>query len=135
MIGPDTTLTAAGADAESEAAPRVTRSRPSTAWAGLAAIVCVAVLGYLPFAVYADTTNLLVDFFLLLIMASMWNLLAGYAGLVSVGQQAFIGLGAYCVVILASHSTSPFLAIPVATIATGAVGLLVWWLVSRLRRG
>ena len=28
-------------------------------------------------------------------MAQMWNLLAGYAGLVSIGQQAFIGLGAY----------------------------------------
>src|SRR5258708_906209 len=68
-------------------------------------------------------------------MASMWNLLAVYAGLVSVGRQAFSGLGAYCVVILDSHSTSPFLAIPVATIATGAVGLLVWWLVSRLRSG
>ena len=135
MIGPVTTLTTGGGVAESAAAPRVTRSRPSTAWAGLAAIACVAVLGYLPFAVYADTTNLLVDFFLLLIMASMWNLLAGYAGLVSVGQQAFIGLGAYCVVIMASHGTSPFLAIPVATIATGAVGLLVWRPVSRLRSG
>jgi ABC-type branched-subunit amino acid transport system permease subunit len=48
---------------------------------------------------------------------------------------AFIGPGAYCVVILASHGTSPFLAIPVATIAAGTVGLLVWWLVSRLRSG
>ena len=29
-------------------------------------------------------------------LAQYWNLLAGYAGLVSVGQQAFVGLGAYC---------------------------------------
>ena len=28
-------------------------------------------------------------------LASLWNLLAGYAGLVSVGQQAFVGLGGY----------------------------------------
>ncbi len=115
--------------------PRVTRSRRSTAWAGLAAVACVAVLGYLPYLVYSDTTNLLANFFLLLIMASMWNLLAGYAGLVSVGQQAFIGLGAYFVVILANHGSSPFLAIPAATIATGVIGLPVWWLVSRLRSG
>ncbi|HEY2640304.1 MAG TPA: branched-chain amino acid ABC transporter permease [Streptosporangiaceae bacterium] len=137
MTAPDTSL--AGRP-ESQAAgiataPLVTRSRRSTAWAGLVAIACVAVLGYLPFAVYADTTNLLVDFFLLLIMASMWNLLAGYAGLVSVGQQAFIGLGAYAIVLLASHGTSPFLAIPAATIATGVVALPLWWLVSRLRSG
>ena len=28
-------------------------------------------------------------------LASLWNLLAGYGGLVSVGQQAYVGLGAY----------------------------------------
>jgi branched-chain amino acid transport system permease protein len=117
------------------AAGRVTRSRRSTLWAGLAAVVAVAVLGYLPYLVYSSTTNLLVNFFLLLIMASMWNVLAGYAGLVSVGQQAFIGLGAYFVVILASHGISPFLAIPVAALLGGLVGLPVWWLVSRLRSG
>ena len=36
-----------------------------------------------------------VDLFVLIIIASMWNLLAGFGGLVSVGQQAFIGIGAY----------------------------------------
>ena len=30
----------------------------------------------------------------------MWNLLAGFAGVVSVGQQAFVGLGAYSMVAL-----------------------------------
>ena len=114
---------------------RVTRSRRSVIWVGVVAVALVAVLGYLPYIVFSSTTNLLVQFFLLLTMASMWNLLAGYAGLVSVGQQAFIGLGAYSVVILASHGTSPFTAIPVATAAGGAIGLPVWWLVSRLRSG
>jgi len=131
MTSADTAAAAGLAAAQ----PRVTRSRRSTLWAGLAALVLVAVLGYLPYLVYAATTNLLVDFFSLLIMASMWNLLAGFAGLVSVGQQAFIGLGAYFVVILANHGTSPFLAIPVATIACGAAGIVIWWLVSRLRSG
>ena len=31
----------------------------------------------------------------MLCLAQYWNLLAGFAGLVSVGQQAFVGLGAY----------------------------------------
>ena len=35
------------------------------------------------------------DFFLYLSLATAWNLLAGYGGLVSVGQQAYVGLGAY----------------------------------------
>jgi len=113
----------------------VTRSRRSALWAGLVAIAAVAVLAYLPYQVYSHTTNLLVDFFQLLIMASMWNLLAGYAGLVSVGHQAFVGLGAYFVVLLAIQGISPFTAIPLATLMVGLVGLPVWWLVSRLRSG
>ena len=36
-----------------------------------------------------------VTFLTLLALAQMWNLLAGYAGLVSVGQQAYVGIGAY----------------------------------------
>lgn len=31
----------------------------------------------------------------LLVLAMNWNMLAGFAGLVSVGQQAFVGVGAY----------------------------------------
>lgn len=114
---------------------RVTRGRRSALWAGVGAVIAVAVLGYLPYLVYSGTTNLLVDFFTLLIMASMWNLLAGFGGLVSVGQQAFIGLGAYFVLIQASHGVGPFLAILPAALACGVVGLPVWWMVSRLRSG
>jgi branched-chain amino acid transport system permease protein len=114
---------------------RVTRARRSTLWAAAAAVIAIAVLGYLPYLVYTGTTNLLINFFYVLIMASMWNLLAGYAGLVSVGQQGFVGLGAYFVLILANQGLNPFLAIPVATVMAGVAGLVVWWLVSRLRSG
>jgi branched-chain amino acid transport system permease protein len=117
------------------AAIRVTRSRRSTLWSAVGAIVVIAVLAYLPYVVYEGTTSLLVNFFILLIMASMWNLLAGYAGLVSVGQQAFIGLGSYFVLIVALHGVDPFIALPVAALGAGLVGLVVWWLLSRLRSG
>ena len=33
--------------------------------------------------------------FTMLALAQLWNLLAGSAGLISVGQQAFVGIGAY----------------------------------------
>jgi ABC-type branched-subunit amino acid transport system permease subunit len=119
-------------------AVRVTRSSRRTAWvvvAAVAAVVAVAILAYLPYVVYSGTTDLLVNVFILMSMASMWNLLAGYVGLVSVGQQAFIGMGAYFVLILAQHGTNPFLALPVAAIGCGVLALPVWWLVSRLRSG
>jgi branched-chain amino acid transport system permease protein len=93
------------------------------------------VLAFFPYIVYSGTTAIMVQGFIVLTLASMWNLLAGYAGLVSVGQQAFVGLGAYFVLILALHGFSPFAALPVAAIASGIAALPLWWLVSRLRSG
>jgi branched-chain amino acid transport system permease protein len=114
---------------------RVTRSRRNVAWTGLGALVVVVVLALFPYIVYSGTTTIMVQAFIVLTLASMWNLLAGYAGLVSVGQQAFVGLGAYFVLILAINGTSPFAALPVAAIGCGAAALPMWWLVSRLRSG
>ncbi len=114
---------------------RVTRSRRSAIWSGLGAIAVIAVLAYLPYRVYSGTTSLLVNFFILLILASMWNLLAGYTGLVSVGQQAFFGFGSYFVLIGALHGVDPFVGLPIAVVGCAALGLVVWWLLSRLRSG
>jgi branched-chain amino acid transport system permease protein len=58
----------------------------------------------------------------LLVLALNWNLLAGFAGLVSVGQQAFVGIGAYvmfaCVILL---GLDPLIGI----IAGGLVAMVV----------
>src|SRR5207248_6089678 len=82
---------------------RVTRSRrPPTATAVLSAVVVLA-LASAPYLVYADITSLLVNLFILLVLATTWNLLAGYAGLISVGQQAYVGIGAYTVLVLAQN--------------------------------
>jgi branched-chain amino acid transport system permease protein len=114
---------------------RVTRSQRNVAWTGAGALIVVVVLAMFPYIVYSGTTAILVQAFIVLTLASMWNLLAGYAGLVSVGQQVFVGLGAYFVLILAIHGTSPFAALPVAAIGCGVAALPLWWLVSRLRTG
>ena len=52
---------------------------------------------------WADRADLrlLAEIFAYVALASLWNLLAGYAGLVSVGQQAYVGLGAYVLFALA----------------------------------
>jgi len=93
------------------------------------------VLALFPYLVGAGTETILVQAFIILTLASMWNLLAGYAGLVSVGQQAFVGLGAYFVLILNIHNLSMFTALPVAAIGCGVAAVPMWWLVSRLRSG
>jgi branched-chain amino acid transport system permease protein len=63
--------------------------------------VVVVVLALLPFMVGLSVTYAMVDFFILLLLAMTWNLLAGYGGMVSVGQQAYVGIGAYAVVVFA----------------------------------
>ena len=54
--------------------------------------------------------NLLIMTFLLAIGASGWNIMGGYAGYISLGNSAFIGLGGYTTGILAAKQhISPFL--------------------------
>jgi branched-chain amino acid transport system permease protein len=78
-----------------------------------------------------QATSLLI----LIILAAMWNALAGYAGLVSVGQQTFIGFGAYGTIFLTQHGVAPYLALVVAALAAGVLAAVLAPLVLRLRGG
>jgi len=57
----------------------------------------------------------------------MWNLLAGYAGLLSLGQQSFVGLGGYTVAVLSLYHGMPVWA---CLLAGGGVSALFALLVS-----
>jgi branched-chain amino acid transport system permease protein len=63
----------------------------------------------------------------------MWNALAGYGGLVSVGQQAFIGIGAYGTVFLAGLGISPYVAMLLAMMLAGALSVPISLFALRLR--
>ena len=81
-----------------------------------------------------DDLRLLSEIYAYVALASLWNLLAGYAGLVSVGQQAYVGLGGY--VLFASTILAgihPLLAVPVAGAIAAVVALPVAGLMFRLR--
>lgn len=70
------------------------------------------------------------------IFASMWNLLAGYGGMVSVGQQAFLGFGGYMLVIMGNFmGFNPFLAVPVAAVLTALIAIPVSKMAFRLQGG
>ena len=60
----------------------------------------------------------LTSLLIFLILAAMWNALAGYAGLVSVGQQAFIGFGAYGTILITQQGVQPYLAMILAAVAS-----------------
>jgi branched-chain amino acid transport system permease protein len=114
---------------------KVTRSRRNVAWSGIGALAVVVVLFLFPYFVKSGPLGIMVQGLIVLTLASMWNLLAGYAGLVSVGQQAFLGLGAYFVLIPAVHGVTPWLGLFIATIGAGVCAVPLWWLVARLRLG
>jgi branched-chain amino acid transport system permease protein len=78
--------------------------------------------------------RLLGEIYSYVVLASLWNLLAGYAGLVSVGQQAYVGLGAYALFALAMLAgMQPLAALPLVGMAAAAVALPVAALMFRLR--
>ena len=74
---------------------RVVRSGRLHRYVLITSVGVIAVFVSLPFWATNATTRTLVTFFTLLALAQMWNLLGGYAGLISVGQQAYVGIGAY----------------------------------------
>ena len=57
----------------------------------------VALLIFLSAPVWGERSDLrlLSEMFGYIALATLWNLLAGYAGMISVGQQAYVGIGAY----------------------------------------
>jgi branched-chain amino acid transport system permease protein len=77
-----------------------------------------------------------VDLFVLIIIATMWNLLAGFGGLVSVGQQAFIGIGAYALVAFTNlRGLEVIPGLILAALFTGLLAIPLSFLVFRLKGG
>jgi branched-chain amino acid transport system permease protein len=72
--------------------------------------------------------------FAMLSLAQLWNLLAGSAGLISVGQQAFVGMGAYALfAFTVVTGLDPALSIVLAGAVAGLVAVPAALIVFRLR--
>jgi branched-chain amino acid transport system permease protein len=97
-------------------------------------VIAFVLLGAAPFWAERANLRLLAEIYAYVALASLWNLLAGYAGLVSVGQQAYVGLGAYLLFALAILAgLHPLVAIPIAGIVAAVVSIPVAALMFRLR--
>jgi len=108
-------------------------TRASRVGAGAAGLL-VAGLVALPWTGDAGLMRVVIEFIALLVLAQMWNLLAGYAGLVSIGQQAYLGLGGYALIVLADDlGVNPFLAVPLAGLVAAGLALPTAALLFRFR--
>ena len=102
--------------------------------AGLVLLLALAALAAAPWWAGRADLRLLIEIYAYIGLASLWNLLAGYAGLVSVGQHAFVGLGGYVLFALAIFvGVNPLLAIPLAGVVAAIAAVPAAFLLFRLR--
>lgn len=100
---------------------------------GLGFLIAAALLASAPLWAGRADLRLIGEIMSYLALAVLWNLLAGYAGLMSVGQQAFVGLGGYMLVIgTVWLGLSPLAVLPLAFILAGLVAAAFAILLFRL---
>jgi branched-chain amino acid transport system permease protein len=97
-------------------------------WGGLA----LAVLAVAPFVLDTYTVNILIRALFLAALALTVDILWGYTGVLTFGQSAFFGIGAYaCALVFTHYGFGPgwaVLALTLGILAAMAVGALVGWL-------
>lgn len=102
---------------------------------GLVIGVIFVALAIAPYVLDPSITSGWIKLFYLITLATTWNLLAGYAGMVSVGQQAYIGLGAYVLFVFNDMGFDPYSSALLASIAVGVIALPLSFIAFRLRGG
>jgi branched-chain amino acid transport system permease protein len=114
----------------------VERSTRASRIGSLVAIGGTVVLALGPVLWEDAVLRMILQFSYLLALAQMWNLLAGYAGLVSIGQQAYVGIGAYALLWLVNVlGVNVFLAVLLAGLVAAVLSMPTAALVFRLRGG
>jgi branched-chain amino acid transport system permease protein len=112
----------------------VTRATPESRVAAALGLIIVAGLALGPLWLDRNVIRIAGEMMVYVSLASLWNLLAGYGGMVSVGQHAYVGLGAYLLFAAAIlFGLPPLLGVPIAGIIAAILALPVSALVFRLR--
>ncbi|MCA1334533.1 branched-chain amino acid ABC transporter permease [Pseudooceanicola marinus] len=112
---------------------RVARATTSSRIAMTLGIVVLVALVAMPWWATSGNIRWAIELCCYIAIAQMWNLLAGYAGLVSVGQQAFIGVAGYLLFVLAQNfGVNPFVAVFLSLIAPAVLAVPTYLLLRRL---
>jgi branched-chain amino acid transport system permease protein len=102
---------------------------------GVVVVLVVVALAITPLLAGDDAVDKMTTLFVYIILAAMWNALAGYAGLVPVGQQAFFGLGAYFAIQLAAHGLPAYPSLIGGAVGAAIVSIPISLFMLRLRGG
>jgi branched-chain amino acid transport system permease protein len=97
-------------------------------------ILLTAALVALPYWGDRQMMRLATEIYSFVALASLWNFLAGYAGLVSVGQQTFVGLGGYTLYLCALWAgLNPMVGLPLAGVIGALISVPIVLLLLKLR--
>lgn len=119
----------------STASPVIERGTVASRIAGFGVAIIILLLAFAPQFLSAGVVDRMTALFIYVILAAMWNALAGFGGLVSVGQQVFFGLGAYFAIRLANAGLNPFVSLVVSAVIVGAVSWPISLFMLRLKNG
>ncbi|MCF2873008.1 branched-chain amino acid ABC transporter permease [Octadecabacter sp. G9-8] len=113
---------------------RISRTSRSAQVAMVIAALGLIVLAAAPWWAGRADLRLLGEIYLYLSLAMLWNLMAGYAGLVSVGQQAYVGFGGYMLFALTMFAgLHPILAILAGGVLAALLSVPIAALIFRLK--
>jgi branched-chain amino acid transport system permease protein len=118
-----------------EASVRSSPSRAPSPRIARALVLLAVLVAFVALPRYAGfaTQHLLVEMFTVFAMALAWNLLAGYGGMVAIGQHMFVGVGSYTLFALSNGlGLNPWLMLPMAGLASTLFALLSAWPMFRL---
>ncbi len=112
----------------------VTRSTRASRVAMALGLLGLVVLAAAPWWAGRADMRLMGEIYLYLSLACLWNLMAGYAGLVSVGQQAYVGFGGYMLFALTVFAgLHPVVAILAGALLAAAISVPIAALIFRLK--
>ena len=122
-------------------AERITGSRAGRMASvhGLRALVVAALVALAAYPLVSDDLyyqNMIILSLLFAVMGSGWNIISGFAGYVSLGQSAFLGIGAYTTALFAVRvfeGASPFWFIPISAVVAGVFAAVVGSVLMRTR--
>lgn len=82
----------------------------------------------------SNTMRIMLSIFLYTVLGSMWNLMSGYTGMTSLGQQSFIGLSGYSLcVVTATYGLSMWLGLIVGGVLSAVLALILALILFRMR--
>jgi branched-chain amino acid transport system permease protein len=87
------------------------------------------VLSLLPAVLGSYALTVCIFIFLYAYLGQAWNILSGYAGQLSAGHAAFVGVGGYTTTVLAMHlGVSPWIGMFAGGVLAAALGAVIGWL-------